>query len=126
MASNSTHIDNVKKELLVFGWIRKFEKNLSLSYDFPEGIINIIMLHYPTSIFKFKQLNGINISDDGLTLNCKGVYHTMRFGEFLFSKDKIIFEVVFDLKQANSGNAAIGFMSSEYDEKMEPAKCRPR
>ena len=51
------------------------------------------MSHYPISIFKFRQLNGITVSDDGLTLECNKlfIYHSIRFGQFLHKNEEIIF-----------------------------------
>ena len=112
--------DEIKTECLIFGYIRNIEKNLSLSYDFPEGIINIIISHYPRLDFKFKRLNGIKVSADGLTLNSEGIKHSVRFGDFLHKTEEIIFEVIFFLKKASPINVAIGFMTPEFDEQMDP------
>ena len=117
----SKYLDTAKKELLIIGYIRQLEQSLLLSYRIPEGIAQIIISHYQIAIFKFKTLNGITVSEDGLTLKCEDwVYHSIRFGEFLHKNEKIIFEVIFHLKQANPGCIAIGFMTPEFDEKLDP------
>ena len=117
-SKNKNYSNTMKREYLIFGYIRNIEKILSLSYEFPEGVVHIIISHYPVSDFKFhdKKLRGITVSEDGLTLNSKDVSHTIRFGDFLHKKDNIIFEVVFELKQISAPSAGIGFMTPEYDE----------
>ena len=121
MASEETnYIDSVKKELLIFGYIRKLEKNLALSYDFPKGIIKVIIMHYPTTTFKFRKVNGAEISEDGLTLKVSGINHSIRFGQFLNKKESIIFKVMFHMKQLDTFGA-IGFITPKFEEKIDPA-----
>ena len=46
--------------------------------------------------------------------------HSVRFGEFVHVSEQIIFEVIFEMEKASPYDAAIGFMTPEFDEQMEP------
>ena len=69
--------------------------------------------------FKFRRLNFVEVSDNGLNLVAESVYHSIRFGEFINKNEKIIFEVIFYLKKADPGNVAFGFMTPEFKEELE-------
>ena len=81
----SSRNEDEQNEYLICGYIRNVDKTLSLSYDFPKGIINIIILHYPRLDFRFRKAitNKITVSDDGLELISKDIIHSVRFGEFV-------------------------------------------
>lgn len=97
-------------------------KALVLQYEIPKGIIHVIIGHHPTLHFNFKQLNQITISDGGLTLkHTDEIFHSVRFGEFLHAKDNIIYKVIFKFKQVRPDLTAIGFITPEFEEKMDPS-----
>ena len=114
----SKRLGIIQKQRLIFGYIREMERKTLLSYDFPSGIINIIILYYPIKNFEFKRLDYVQISDDGLSLRSTA-FLTVRFGEFLHKNERMIYKVIFEIKEANHYNVGVAFMTSEFDEKTE-------
>ena len=110
----------VKRKCLIFGYIRNMEKSLSLPYDIPIGITQIILAYYPLNFVFNRDVKGVNLSEDGLTLKCKSICHRIRFGEFLHNTDGVIFEVTFDLVKATLTRDAFGFITPEFYEALEP------
>ena len=72
------------------GFIREQHKALSLSYDVPEAIRDIIVFHYPLKFIFQRDIKGMNVSEDGFTLTSTsdGMYSTVRFGQFLDLTDR--------------------------------------
>ena len=115
---------NVKKrELLVYGYIKEHQNVLSLSYDVPECITNIIVFHYPLDFTFQRDIKGMNVSEDGLKVTSteEGQYATIRFGEFLYFTDNVKLDVTFKLTKVSPRISAVGFMTPEYT---TPEKAR--
>lgn len=110
-------MDPIEREMLVFGYMKKMEKTMDLFYEIPEGIYDLILLFYPR-MFRFENINiaGVDISKNGLVVTKKeGIIVNLKFGEFLYASDAVIYEVVFDLKNVNKNTLSFGFMTPEFE-----------
>ena len=109
-----------RRNLLIYGFIREFEKNHSLSNIIPSGVTNIIEISYPLQ-FTFNEYlhGGITLSDDKLKLITGSSYYTITFGEFLHKSDRVNMEIIMHLEDAIPGNTGIGFITSEYKVRTE-------
>ena len=111
-----------RREILISGYIRNIEREITLSSHIPSCVIDIIVYHYPLQ-FKFhyplKEREKMKISDDGLSFfkNLTTAWTGIRFGDFINKSEGIIVEIVFELKKISPGNAGFGFVSSKYVER---------
>ena len=110
-------MDPIEREMLVFGYMKTKEKTMDLSYKIPKGIYDLILLFYPR-MFRFENINiaGIKVSKNGLVITKKdGIIVNLKFGEFLYASDAVIYEVVFDLKDVDKNTLSFGFMTPEFE-----------
>ena len=99
-------------ELVIYGYLRDYEKHIKLSNIFPDQLKNVIIMLYPRNRFKFIgqfEKNEAKIQDEGTKLVKIGseYWRTCQIGDFFDINDKLIHKIT--LKAYNNDETIIGF-----------------
>ena len=100
------------------------EKRLKLPYNIPNEIVTLIIQHYPEpfTFIKNDKLvieddDCIQIFDDGLSMTQQKIgWVITQIGPFVHKSEGVLVTLVIKYIEEEPGRAAVGFMTSEFDE----------